>query len=157
MEMILGHQMNDLRAAQSYLDKQRHWLDSAVVAPGLLVESESSTVDAHVVGQVKLVDGGDPAPISYARLAAALRLAASDAQWIGKYPIAVATSKVNLPVSQMVENPLMLLRVHFRHNILPWLAKSAGIAAIGVGVGYVLGTRDQGSWALRTLGWNVRG
>jgi hypothetical protein len=154
-EVILGHQFNDLRAAQEYLLKQRNWLDFVIVAPGLMVDSESSD-DHAVVRGVELVEKGYPAAaISCARLAAAMQLGASQPQWAGKFVLPVPTTKVPQGLGGFA-GILEVLGLNLVHRVIPAMIPVLGFSIATAGLGYVVGAREQGSWLLQRYGVNLQ-
>lgn len=154
-EAILGQQFNDLRAAQTYLLKQHGWLDVAYVAPGLILDSESSE-DAAATDAVKLQEGGQAHDtISYARLANAMQMAADDPQWTGRFILPVPTTKVTSGVKYL-GGPGEVILTALKNKLIPYLGKTMALVMVGSAVGYVVGSRDGGSWVLRTFGINVR-
>jgi hypothetical protein len=153
-EAVLGHQFNDLRAAQDHLMKQRGWLDYVFLGPGMIVDSESSK-DEAALKEVKLEEKGGPkGPISYARLATAMQLATGP-QYNGKFVVPIPTTDVPSGL-RYLDNPWDLVRVMFTYKLLPFLSSTLGIALVGAGLGYVLGVREQGAWPLRRFGVNLR-
>ena len=147
-EILIGNQFNDLRAAQDYLVKQRSWLDVVFVSPGPLMDSETSD-DPKQLQAVRLSEGGAPeGPISYARLASAMQLAAEDPKWVGKYALPVATTKIEWKLKHL-ESPIETLQAYTRYKLLPAAMIAVMYAVAGCGLGYVLGVREGGEWPLR--------
>lgn len=153
-EALIGHQYNDLRAAQDYLTKQSSWLDVVFISPGPLMDSETSD-DPAQLGAVRLVEGESPeGPISYARLASSMQLAAEDPKWVGKYVLPVATTKIGWKLKHL-ESPVDTVLAYSRYKLIPELIRGIMFAVAGCGLGYVLGVRDGGEWPMR-FGLNVR-
>jgi hypothetical protein len=154
-ELALGHQFNDLRRAQDYLFKQQGWLDFVVVAPGMIIDSESGDSGAVVQG-VKLEESGEPNfTISYARLAAAMRLAASDPKWKGKFVLPVPTDKVPFGIKHMV-SAFEVVKVNVLHRLIPALTPIVGLSLAAAGIGYVWGVREQGVWLAQRWGVDLK-
>jgi hypothetical protein len=155
-EAILGHQFNDVRAAQRFLAKQAGWLDVVYMTPGLILDSESSA-DTKSTAAVRLHDGSEPpGPISYARLAAAMQQAAADSQWTGKFATPWPTTNVSKGIRHF-GGPLEIIQSFATRKIVPTVFKTLAWVVVGAGIGYVLGSRDGGAWSLRIPGMNVRG
>lgn len=153
-EILIGNQFNDLRAAQDYLTKQSSWLDVVFISPGPLTDSETSD-DPTRLQAVRLLDGGAAqGPISYARLASAMQLAAEDPKWVGKYALPVATTKIAWKLKHL-ESRIETLQAYARYKLLPALMYAVMYAAAGWGWGYVVGVRDGGE-LLRRYGLNIR-
>lgn len=154
VENMLVHQYNDLSATQDFLLKQKGWLDSLYIMPGLIVDSETD-LDLACTAAIELKEGGEPVGvISYARLAAAMQLAAGDPRWVGKFATPVATTKVGFKFKHL-ESQRELFQALFTKGIVPYVGRTLAWITFGAGVGYFLGSRDGGAWMPRNLGVNV--
>lgn len=154
-EALIGNQFNDLRAAQDYLSKQSGWLDVVLVSPGPLIDSESGE-DSAALGAVRLTENAQhQGPISYARLASAMQLAAADDRWVGKYVMPLATTKVRWMFKDL-ESPIETMQSYTWYIVLPAVMRALTLAILGTTFGYILGVREGGQWPLRVFGWSLK-
>ena len=139
LDMLLGNLYSDLRRAQSYLQKQKSWLQYAVVTPGAMVDVEDA---AAYKGEVRLVHA-DPGKqwqelISYRRLAAAMLEVGEDSgtQYNHQYITPLPTSKV-CTSSRDFETRRAVFKNLVANKMLPYVFRATIFASIFAGLGYV--------------------
>ncbi|MCJ1471748.1 hypothetical protein MMC13_000388 [Lambiella insularis] len=147
-ETLLFHQLNDLRRAQSYLLGQSRWLDVVVMVPGMLLDSEDG--GAATAREVRIKENSeDEGPISYARLAAGMQLAAADKKWVGKAVVPVPTGTKVPSGLKYMGSAVEVMRVAAWYEFLPWLLKRLALALVAGLVGFALGRNGLGSAVVR--------
>jgi hypothetical protein len=121
------------------------------MASGPVVDSESTP------GLVQPLDGAaQDDVISYARLAATMQMAATDGQWTGRFVTPAATT-TSVPAGwKYMDSAWETIAMALRDDLLPWVVRRVGLGLVGVGLGYVLGIREQGDWLARRFGIDLR-